>query len=111
MLGCVLWCDQYSEALYLVKRSKGGGISATHRVRNTVWQSGLVYSADRGHFFTFHLGACLLVAVLQSDALGGEVTSPLHLYCVALSGCGQELTFRAVFMAPHCTMSHFSLKC
>lgn len=40
MLDCVLWCDQYSEALYLVKRSKGGGISLPPIVSET--QSGRV---------------------------------------------------------------------
>lgn len=67
----------------MVKRSKGGGISLPPLVSETQSDSlDLPILHREVIFFSFHLGACLLVAVLQTDALGvGEQPIASLLCC------------------------------
>lgn len=53
----------------------------------------------------------VLAAVAQPDVPGVGEQPPVSPLCCTEWMLAKQLTSHAVFMAPHCTMSHFSLKC
>lgn len=97
-------CGFSAQRLSTVKKSKGGGVCATLTTGLSVLQTEVLY-------FGFQLGPALLLAAPGGCHPGmcwGWVNSPSHLRCVVVL---QQSTCCAVFVAPHCTRSHFSLKC